>query len=116
MFPIQKKTELVFVIAVFGLISLMWIPFASPNISAALSILSHAFVLNGFPAWSDVAVLAIVILVGPVASFLGLYERMANLYRHNALIGATCNTLMLVALALQYWRGVDLDDFVYFKF
>ncbi|MGM4886846.1 MBOAT family O-acyltransferase [Tardiphaga sp. 11_C7_N12_6] len=98
------------------ILSVTWILFASSDLVAAFKFLGQ---ITNFPRPVDTYVLQICLLTfvaGPVLSYFRVYGWLLQCTDRSNGLAFVVNTLLVSAIVLQLWRGVDVTEFVYFKF
>jgi alginate O-acetyltransferase complex protein AlgI len=98
------------------ILSLTWILFASADFHDAQDFLRNLFDFHS-PIGKDLVLISLAtIAVGPLASYFGLYGHWFGKLENNNALAFTANTIMIVAIIFQVWRGADVNEFVYFRF
>jgi alginate O-acetyltransferase complex protein AlgI len=98
------------------ILSLTWILFASADFHAAQDFLRNLADFNS-PVGKDLVLISLAtIAVGPLASYFGLYGRWFGRLETSNALAVTANTIMIVLILFQVWRGADVNEFVYFRF
>lgn len=102
---------------IFFLVSLFWIFFASSDVTRAGLLFEQISTMDTSARVPVMLLLAaLVLFLGPIASYFRLYDRLYSLWQRHVLVAISLNTAMLVAVIIQYWQGADPGEFVYFRF
>jgi alginate O-acetyltransferase complex protein AlgI len=98
------------------ILSATWILFASSDLRTASDFLGHMTEFRS-PVSNQVALVCLAsFVVGPLASYYRVYNRLFDQIERRNALALVANSVMIVAIILQLWRGVDVSEFVYFRF
>jgi len=114
--PFLKLPALIRLCLTFFFLSLTWILFASPDLTSARMLLGHV-VEAPSPVNSQLLLLSLATLaLGPLLSYFGVYTRLLRRMEAGNALAFAVNTFMIIAIAIQLWRGTNVSEFVYFRF